>query len=255
MHDLWQENHTMLMRWVARLRRNPLGLATTLLQPVLWLVLFGNLLSQMASGTVPGGDYLDFMTAAAVVMTVFNGAILGGMEILFDRETGFLERLLAAPINRLSIVTSRFMYVITLTSTQGLLIVATSYVLGVRFAAGLGGIGVILFVGALFGSGITTLSIILAFSLRGHGQFFELVGFLGLPVLFLSTALVPLDAMPMWMRIAAQWNPMTHAIEATRVLILSGWDVSAVLRMVALLSVFDVLMLLIAARVLRRGLA
>lgn len=251
----WLENRMLLMRWVYRLRREPLTLLATVLQPVLWLLLFGHLLSRMAAGDVPGGDYLTFMTAGAMVMTVFNGAINGGVELLFDRETGFLQRLLAAPINRLSIVTSRFTYIVAVSTLQNLLIALTAYLLGVRFATGLPGLLAALGIGALFGAGVATLSIALAFSVRRHPEFFTITAFLSLPLLFLSTALAPLELMPAWMQWLARLNPMTYAIEATRTLVLEGWNIAAAGSMLAGLLAFDALALLVAARVLRRGLA
>lgn len=251
----WLENRTMLLRWIYQLKRQPVSIFTSVIQPVLWLVLFGNLLSKMTSqSNLPGGDYLTFMTAGAMVMTVFNAAMNGGVELLFDRETGFIDRLMAAPINRLSIVTSRFGYVIGLSAAQSALIAITAVIFGVHFATGLAGVIVSLLVGALFGAGIATLSIVLAFLVRHHPDFFTVTAFLSLPVLFASSALAPLDQMPGWLRVAAELNPMTYATEATRKLVVSGWDVGAVTRMVVAIVLFDAIALLIAARVLRRGL-
>ena len=251
----WLENRILLLRWWFRLRREPLTLLSTLAQPVLWLLLFGHLLARMAAGEVPGGDYLRFMTAGAMVMTVFNGAVNGGVELLFDRETGFLQRLLAAPIRRLSIVTSRFAYIVAVTAVQNLLITLTAFLMGVRFATGLGGVVAALAIGALFGAGVATLSIALAFAVPRHPEFFTITGFLSLPLLFLSSALAPLELMPGWMQVLARVNPMTYAIEATRVLVLRGWDPAGVTSMLAALLAFDLLALAVAARVLRRGLA
>ncbi|PZN01847.1 MULTISPECIES: ABC transporter permease [Thermaerobacter] len=255
MGAFWLENRILLLRWWFRLRREPLTLLSTLAQPVLWLLLFGHLLARMAAGEVPGGDYLRFMTAGAMVMTVFNGAVNGGVELLFDRETGFLQRLLAAPIRRLSIVTSRFAYIVAVTAVQNLLITLTAFLMGVRFATGLGGVVAALAIGALFGAGVATLSIALAFAVPRHPEFFTITGFLSLPLLFLSSALAPLELMPGWMQVLARVNPMTYAIEATRVLVLRGWDPAGVTSMLAALLAFDLLALAVAARVLRRGLA
>ncbi len=188
MHTFLLENRAMWMRWYARFRRDLFSLVATLLQPVLWLVLFGSSLQNMVRGTVPGGDYLAFMTAAAFVMTVFNGGLNGGLELMYDRESGFFDRLLATPMRRLSLVTGRFSFVLAITVAQGLLIIAAAYLMGVRYATGLWGIALTLLVGALFGASITTVSIILAFVLRNHGQFFSLIAIVSLPLLFLSSA-------------------------------------------------------------------
>src|SRR5579875_3283089 len=255
LHAFWLENRTLWMRWIYQLRRQPVSLVTSIVQPVLWLVLFGNLLSKMTSSSnLPGGSYISFMTAGAMVMTVFNAAMNGGVELLFDRETGFIDRLMAAPINRLSIVTSRFSYVIALSAAQSVLIAITAVIFGVHFATGLTGVIVSLLVGALFGAGVATLSIVLAFVVRHHPDFFTVTAFISLPVLFVSSALAPLNQMPGWLRDAAQLNPMTYAIEATRKLVVTGWDFGAIGRMVLAILLFDAVALVIAAWVLRRGL-
>ncbi|HZT05709.1 MAG TPA: ABC transporter permease [Chloroflexota bacterium] len=250
------ENAVLMGRWFSRLRREPIGLITTLAQPVLWLILFGHLFSGMASGAlVPGVTYLTFMTAGSVVMTVYNASINSGVEVLFDRESGFLQRLMVAPINRLSLVVSRFLYILLIGSAQSLLILAVAYALGVRIASGLGGIAMILVIGMLLGIGLVGISMILAFSLKRHGDFFTLIGFIGLPLVFLSSALAPISIMPPWMRLLARFNPMTYAIDATRSLVINGWDWLLVIEMVGVLLVFDAVTLVLSANVLRRELS
>lgn len=247
---LWREHRVLLARWLARLRREPLAMLALLAQPMVWLVLFGHLFTKMP---VPGGDYLRFMTAGAVVMTTFNACLTGGVELLFDRESGFLVRMLAAPASRLSLVTSRFLYLAALTGAQGLIILVAAWIMGVRYAAGVGGVAVSLAIGALFGAGITALSMALAFSLRSHSQFFPITGFASLPLTFASTALVPLALMPAWMRSVARLNPMTYAIDALRELIMTGWRVAPLAGTVGALLAFDVCCVLAATAAIRRG--
>jgi ABC-2 type transport system permease protein len=253
--EIWREHHVLLGRWTARLRREPLAVLAIVLQPMVWLLLFGHLFAGMAANApVPGGSYLEFMTAGAVVMTIFNACLQGGVELLFDRETGLLVRMFAAPVHRLSIVTSRFVYLVALTGAQSVVILAAAYTMGVRYASGLAGIAACLAVGALFGAGVTALSMALAFSLRSHAQFFPIVGFVGLPLTFVSSALVPLSLMPEWMRVAAGLNPMTYAIDAVRSLVLDGWHVGLLVQTTGALLVLDVVCLGLATWVLRRGL-
>jgi ABC-2 type transport system permease protein len=248
--NLWREHRVLFGRWLARLRREPLAMLALLAQPMVWLVLFGHLFSTM---TVPGGSYLRFMTAGAVVMTTFNACLTGGVELLFDRESGFLVRMLAAPASRVSLVTSRFAYLTVLTGAQGLIILVAAWMMGVRYASGLGGITACLAIGALFGAGITALSVALAFALRSHSQFFPITGFASLPLTFASTALVPLAQMPGWMRAVARLNPMTYAVDALRELITTGWQVAPLIAAVGGLLAFDVCCVAAAAVVIRRG--
>jgi ABC-2 type transport system permease protein len=252
---LWREHRALLGRWLVRLRREPLAIAALLLQPMVWLLLFGHLFAHMAqTASVPGGSYLRFMTAGAVVMTTFNACIQGGVELLFDRESGFLVRMLAAPARRLSMVTSRFIHLAAVTALQSLVILAAAYVMGVRYASGLAGLAACLAVGAVFGAGVTALSMALAFSLPSHGQFFPITGFVTLPLTFASSALVPLSQMPGWLQAAARLNPMTYAIDTLRGLVLTGWQLAPLARTVAVLVIFDACSLALATLALRRGL-
>lgn len=253
--QIWREHRALLGRWVTRLRREPFAVAGAVAQPVVWLVLFGNLLTQLADGsTVPGGDYLRFMTAGAVIMTIFNAGLLGGVELLFDRESGFLVRLFAAPVHRISLITSRFLYVVGLSCLQSLLIVLVAMLFGVRYATGLAGIAACLVFGAVFGAGVTTLSIGLAFALHNHANFFAITQFVGLPLTFVSSALVPVEAMPAWLAGIARVNPMTHAVDAVRSLTIDGWSGANLGPAIGLLILFDLASLLLATAVLRRGL-
>jgi len=239
-------------RWLWRLKREPAGLATALIQPALWLILFGNLFAR--GNVVTGYSYIAFMTAGVVVMTVFNGALSGGMEILFDRESGMLQRLITAPISSSTILTSRFAFVLVLTSVQTLLILLVAASLVVQIASGTAGLLLILMVGILLGIGITALSMALAFGLQGHSQFFSIIGFLSLPLIFASNALAPLANMPSWLQWIAQLNPMTYAISSVRALILQGFDWGLLVSMGGIITAFDALMVLISLWAMQRAL-
>jgi ABC-2 type transport system permease protein len=177
------------------------------------------------------------------------------VDLLFDKENGFLERLMSTPIHRTSVILSRFLFVMTITCLQILVILGVASLFGVRPATGLLGVAVILLIGMLFGIGLTAISMAMAFSVKSHGDFFSVLGFLSLPMIFLSSALVPLAAMPAWMSMLARFNPMTWAIDAVRPLILSGWAeaLPRVGMVVVIMVAFDVLCLYGSARAFRRA--
>jgi ABC-2 type transport system permease protein len=250
-----QEVGALTRRWVRRLMRERISLIFGMIQPMLfWLILFGNLFRRTAQ--IPdfqAPDYITFLTAGVVVMTVLNSGLSGGVDLLFDKETGFLERILSAPINRNALIVSRFIFVMAISSFQILVILAVAWLLfGVTVSSGLVGLALVLFVGLLFGLGLIALSMALAFAIKGHGNFFALMGFLTLPLIFLSTALVPVQAMPAWMGILARFNPMTYATEAVRSLIVGGWEVAAIAKVAAVLILFDVVSIWFSGRVLQR---
>ena len=256
MNSFIQETWAMTRRWLQRLRREQMNVIFTIIQPLLWLFLFGNLFKNAAA--IPGmasGNYLAFMVAGVVVMTVLNSGMFGGMEVMFDKETGFLERLLVAPIHRSALIVSRFIFVTGITTMQSLLILGLASLIGVRIAGGFGGIVLILVIGMMLGIGLIALSNSLAFALKGHAAFIGIISFITLPLIFLSSALVPRSVMPVWMSYLALLNPMTYAIEGVRSLVLTGWMWPLLLKLMAVLLLFDIVCVTIGVRVFRRSLA
>jgi len=257
MRDQQQEVFALTMRWVRRLSREKFSMLFTLVQPMLfWLIFFGSLFQRAANvQVVQAPNYMSFLAAGVVVMTVLNNGLAGGVDLLFDKENGFLERLMVTPIRRSSVILSRFLFVMGITAMQILVILGVAFFFDVHPVTGIPGIAVILFLGMLFGIGLTAISMAMAFSVKSHGDFFSVLGFLSLPMIFLSSALVPLMAMPTWMKTLALLNPMTWVIDAVRPLILTGWSaaIPQVLIALGVLLVFDALCLYGGARAFRRS--
>jgi ABC-2 type transport system permease protein len=132
---------------------------------------------------------------------------------------------------------------------------AVAFLFGVSPETGILGIAVILIIGMLFGVGLTAISMAMAFTVKTHGDFFSVLGFLSLPMIFLSSALVPLAAMPGWMQALAFFNPMTWVIDAIRPLIISGWSQALPQVGIALvvLIAFDALCLYGGAKAFKRS--
>lgn len=252
-----QEVSALLMRWVRRLSREKFSMLFTLIQPMLfWLIFFGSLFERAADTQIfQVPHYMSFLTAGVVVMTVLNNGLSGGVDLLFDKENGFLERLMSTPIHRTSVIVSRYLFVMVITSLQILVILTVAFFFGVTTETGLFGVALILLVGMMFGIGLTAISMAMAFSVKSHGDFFSVLGFLSLPMIFLSSALVPLSAMPGWMRSVAYLNPMTWVIEAVRPLIISGWEsaIPQVATAFIILMIFDAICLFGGARAFQKA--
>jgi ABC-2 type transport system permease protein len=257
MQDYRQEIGALTMRWVKRLSREKFSMLFTLVQPMLfWLIFFGNLFQRATDvQVVQAPNYISFLAAGVVVMTVLNNGLAGGVDLLFDKENGFLERLMSTPIHRSSVILSRFIFVMTITCLQVLVILGIAALFGVRPATGWLGIAIILLISVLFGVGLTAISMAMAFSVKSHGDFFSVLGFLSLPMIFLSSALVPLAAMPGWMQVLALFNPMTWAIDAVRPLILTGWTeaLPKIGMVIVIMLVFDAICLYGSTRAFRRA--
>jgi ABC-2 type transport system permease protein len=228
--EFFQETIALNRRLFIQLKRRPTTLIAGIIQPLMWLILFGALF-QNAPQNLFGEqvNYGQFLGAGVIVFTAFSGALNAGLPVMFDREFGFLNRLLVAPLSsRFSIVFASALYILALTLLQTIAILLTSAALG----AGLPNLTGLLIIGAivlLLVIGVTALSLGLAFSLPGHIELIAAIFVTNLPLLFASTALAPLAFMPSWLQWIACLNPLTYAIEPIRFLYLNpSWTWNSV---------------------------
>jgi ABC-2 type transport system permease protein len=207
--ELVQETLALTRRLFLQLARRPSTLVAGVLQPLIWLVLFGALFANAPEGLLPDGmSYGRFLGAGVIVFTAFSAALNAGLPVMFDREFGFLNRLLVAPLrSRSSIVLASVLYITVLSLVQSLAIMATLLLL--VFA-------------------VTGLSLGLAFALPGHIELIAVIFVANLPLLFASTALAPISFMPSWLGWLAALNPLTFAIEPIRAAYAGQFSLSAV---------------------------
>ena len=228
--ELIQETTALTRRLFLQLKRRPSTLIAGVLQPLIWLILFGALFSNAPEGLLPGGmSYGRFLGAGVIVFTAFSGALNAGLPVMFDREFGFLNRLLVAPLrSRSSIVFASVIYITTLSLLQSLAIMLTAALLGYGWP-GAAGLLLVLVTLLVLVFAVTALSLGLAFALPGHIELIAVIFVANLPLLFASTALAPLNFMPVWMGWLAALNPLTFAIEPIRAAYSGPLDLSAVL--------------------------
>ena len=229
MFFLYQESFALTKRLFIQLKRRPSTLLAGILQPIIWLFLFGALFSNAPEGFLPGVDsYGNFLGAGLIVFTAFSGALNSGLPLMFDREFGFLNRLLVAPLaSRLSIVLSSFIYITILSFAQSIVIMIVSFLLGYGWPHffGLGIVFTTLVLLVLF---VTSISLSLAFVLPGHIELIALIFVINLPLLFASTALAPISFMPNWLSWFAALNPLTFAIEPIRIAYTNNMNLDSV---------------------------
>ncbi len=266
--DFIQETLALTKRLFIQLQRRPSTLIAGIIQPLMWLVLFGALFQNAPQGLFGNSlSYGQFLGAGVIVFTAFAGALNAGLPVMFDREFGFLNRLLVAPLaSRFSIVAASAIYIIALSFIQTAVIVTASALLGAGLPniLGLSAIALIVF---LLVVGVTALSLGLTFALPGHVELIAVIFVTNLPLLFASTALAPLSFMPKWLQVVATLNPLSYAIESIRYLYLnSDWGLGSVVMQApwgavtfgaALLVLigFDALVLLAIQPLLRRRFA
>jgi len=226
--EIVQETFALTRRLFIQLQRRPSSLIAGIIQPVMWLVLFGALFQNAPTGLFGSTtNYGQFLAAGVIVFTAFAGALNAGLPVMFDREFGFLNRLLVAPLaSRFSIVFASAIFIISQSLLQAAVIVAAAAFLGAGLPnfTGLCAIALIVFLLAL---GVTAISLGLAFALPGHIELIAVIFVTNLPLLFASTALAPLSFMPGWLQVIATINPLSYAIEPIRYLYLhSSWGLN-----------------------------
>jgi len=266
--EVWQEIAALLTRLFIQLRRRPATLVAGVLQPLMWLLLFGALFQYAPKGLFgEEQSYLQFLTAGIIVFTAFSGALNAGLPMMFDREFGFLNRVLVAPlVSRFSVVLASAIFIATLTLLQTVTVVITSTWLGAGLPSSSGLLLLVLVV-TLLVLGFTMLSLGLAFALPGHQELLAFIFLVNLPLIFSSTALSPLTFMPEWLRWLASLNPLSFAIEPIRyvyshpswtwhsVVMSAPWGEVTILGSVVLLLGFAGLIAVAIQGVLRCGIA
>lgn len=261
-----QETAALTRRLFIQLQRRPSTLVAGIIQPLMWLILFGALFQNAPQGLFgESQSYGQFLGAGVIVFTAFGGALNAGLPVMFDREFGFLNRLLVAPLtSRFSIVLASAIFITTLSLIQTAVIVTAGAFLGTGLPnmLGLGLLGGIVLLLVL---GVTAVSLGLAFALPGHVELIAVIFVTNLPLLFASTALAPLAFMPQWLQVVTTLNPLSYAIEPIRYLYLhSDWSLASVVMQapwgavtlggsLLVLLGFDVAVLILVQPLLRRN--
>jgi ABC-2 type transport system permease protein len=207
----------MVARDLRALWRQPWYVAVTLVQPVIWLLLFGELFKSV--GDLPGfagESYIAYLAPGIVIMSALFSSGWSGMATIEDINRGVTDRLLVSPVRRGALIAGRVAQGAVVIVVQSVIMVAIALAVGASFAGGVLGVVVLILLAALLGSALASLSNALALVTRQEESLIGAVTFLVLPLTFLSTALVNQDLMPGWMRTAADLNPVDWAIEAGR---------------------------------------
>jgi len=215
----------------------------SLIQPLIWLGLFGNTLGNapMPFLAVLGApNYLSFMTPGIVAMTMLFGGTFAGMSVIWDKRFGYLNKLLVAPIPRTPIVLGKMISATIRGMIQGLIVLTIAIALGVTVQTGILGIVLTMLITGLFTLGLASVSIAAATSMKTHETFFAFINLINLPLMFMSNALFPTAFMPNWMKSVASVNPFSFCVEAVRMLIIGNIDLSRLLFDLEALLVFTI---------------
>jgi ABC-2 type transport system permease protein len=207
----------LMVRLLRAMWRQPYYLAVSLVQPVIWLLLFGQLFKNVTQ--IPGfaaSNYIDFLTPGVVVMTAMYSNGWSGMLYVEDIERGVLDRFLISPVRRESLIGGQLAYNAAITVVQSLIIIALGAIAGARFHGG--PLVLLLFLVAvlLLGIAFSSFSDAMGLLLRKEASVVAMVNFVVLPLSFLSTLFMQGSLLPQWIQVAARFNPVNWAVEVGR---------------------------------------
>lgn len=206
--------YILWLRQLKRYFRSRARIVGSLGQPLLFLLALGFGLGPIYA-KAGGGNYVQFLAPGVVAMSILFTAMFSGIEIIWDRQFGFLKETLVAPVSRFDIMVGRTLGGSTVAFLQGLIVLGISMIVGFRPASlALLPISFIfmIFIGLFF----TALGTAIASKLQDMQGFQLIMNFLIMPIFFLSGALFPLDNLPKVLSIITKINPLTYGVDGLR---------------------------------------
>lgn len=247
--------HTTLLtaRHLRAARRVPMVVVMNLLQPMIWLLLFGQLFRSVVEipGFTGGGSYLEFLTPGIVMMMALSGSAWAGTAYIQDMDRGVMDRLLTSPTSRAALMVSTLVYQSILTVGQTLVVLGVAWLGGARFDGGVGGMLVLLLAAALLTAAFSALSNAVALLARDQMALIAISQLLTIPLMFLSSALMDTRLSAGWVGDVARVNPFEWAVVVGREALRRDPDVGAILGHLGLLTGLVVVLAWVATRAFR----
>jgi ABC-2 type transport system permease protein len=219
-------NATILL-WQKQMKKtliHPEEIVGMLIQPILWVILFGVGMRSLMGAAAPGSgnDYMTFMIPGIVALTAVSAAIAGGSTWLNERLIGIVKEYLVAPIPRLSILMGNASSIVTKVLFQSIIILIVGLLMGARLSDNPGGwLGGLLLI-AGYGIGFSGMALAVASATDSPAGYHMMIFLLQLPLLFLSNSLYPLQTLPLWMRLGTYLNPTTYVVTGLRQMTLAA---------------------------------
>jgi ABC-2 type transport system permease protein len=207
---------------IRKLIHDPVELFTRMVQPMLWLLIFGQVFTRTRAIPTGGISYLDFMAPGILAQSVLFGAIFYGISLIWERDLGIVQKFLVSPAPRSTLVLGRAISSTVRSLSQMVFVYALAFLLHVKLHFGIFKLlGVVLAV--MLGSAIfSTFSLIIACVVKSRERFMGIGQVLTMPLFFASNAIYPLTLMPSWLRVVARGNPLSYQVDALRTLMIVG---------------------------------
>ncbi len=251
---IMSDTYSIFWREMKRYKKSRSGVLIRLIQPAIWIIVIGNTFA----GTQPliksvGYDlsYIEFMTPGVIILTAIYTSIFGGVNTLWDRRYGFMNKALTSPISRSSIALGKMLAISLVSALQASLVLGIALAIGVSFVNPLMFVPIMLIV-ILFSLGFSGISVVVAATAKSQETFWGIVNFLGMPLFMLSPALFPLELVPDWLAIVAKLNPVTYSVLLIRGMMTGTTQAVSVALELAVISGFVIVMVALASYVFTR---
>lgn len=231
-----------------KLIRDPTELLSRAIQPLLWLLVFGQVLARVRAIDTGQLGYLAFMTPGILAQSVLFSAIFYGISVIWERDLGIVHKLLVSPASRTSLIIGKAISAdfrgIVQTAVIYLIAFGLRVPLRLEVPAILGVLAIVVLGSAVF----ATFSLVIACAVKTRERFMGIGQVLTMPLFFASNAIYPLQMMPPWLRVIAQLNPLTYVVDALRQLMVVGgrstyglaWDAGVLVLVLAALVAIGV---------------
>ncbi len=249
MFTFFQQTAAVTAAELRKIVREPTELLSRAVQPVLWLVIFGQVFGRLREIPTGGVSYLAFLTPGILAQSVLFSAIFYGLAVIWERDLGIVQKLLVSPARRSALVLGKALAAGLRGLVQAGIVYLTAYFLHIGLKWGMVTVLEVL-LGVILGSCIfSTFSLIIACIVKTRERFMGVGQLLTMPLFFASNAIYPLDMMPGWLRTIALLNPLTYLVDVLRnAMIEGGSSTNALILDFGIMGAVFLLVLVVAAR-------
>ena len=192
---------------------------SSLMFPLMFLVVFGVGFSRIVGGLAGGVDFIHFIYPGIVAMTVLTSSLLSGTSVVVDREHGFLKEVLVAPLTRVGVILGKALGGSLTSLVQGLIMLAIAPIIGLSITPLL--VLKLLPTLLILSLALSGLGILMATRMQSQQGFQFLMQIIVFPLMFLAGVFFPVDGVPVWLQIVAKVNPLTYGVDAIRQIFLA----------------------------------
>ena len=217
-----EDTLTVTRAELLKVRHDPVEMASRAVQPLLWLLVFGQVLARTRA--IPTGDvpYIDYLAPGVLAQSAQFSAIFFGLAVIWERDLGLVHKLLVSPASRASLVLGKALAGGARALVQAVIVYAAALAIGIGLRLDPLSIAAVALVVVLGSALFAAFSLVIACIVRSRERFTGVGQLLTMPLFFASSAIYPVDLMPPWLQVVATLNPLTYMVDALRGLMIRG---------------------------------